>query len=438
VTVNNILPMKFRVIPAIFLLFLFLLPCIAAPACAALFTISSSGNGVFALQGAGLTDVAAIDATISYDTATLANPRVVQGGLLSGATMMANTNSPGVIRLGFISAKVITGSGLVATINFDRPGESAGKILSLNTVTVNVKGAQLAAQSKVINPAEPNTPSPVAETPPSDTTTASEQPSSSPTETASGSGQKHLSAIDITSDNAEPPKQQPASQIPQGQPEAEAKGEVAGEAVTETAPERESPAAESPAASHENKIVAYQSVLERFREFKGEKTPKSLGALFDAASIPGVRQEPAIALSDGKTRVKISIQNLSTGKEAPNFALKGAKLIALEKKGGAWLIEALPEMKAHEAAITVLHDGSRTDIPLTVAPPLEAGNAPAGGLSEAGFKLFLKQRGTDKSPRFDLNGDGVRNYIDDYIFTANHILKISQKPDKLSGKKVRK
>jgi hypothetical protein len=130
--------------------------------------------------------------------------------------------------------------------------------------------------------------------------------------------------------------------------------------------------------------------------------------------------------------VKISFQILSTGKKGSNFALKGAKLISLKQEEGVWVIEALPDMKVYEAAITVLHEGYMTEIPLTVAPPLDAGSAPAGGLSEAGFSLFLKKRGTDKAPRFDLNGDGVRNYIDDYIFSANHILKISQKPNKPS------
>jgi hypothetical protein len=196
-----------------------------------------------------------------------------------------------------------------------------------------------------------------------------------------------------------------------------------GEIVTETAPERKSPAAEPSAASPENKNVVYQSVLERFREFKGEKTPKSLTALFAAAVMLGVRQEPAVVLTDGKTRVKVTIQSPSTGKETPNFALKGAKLISLKPDEDAWVIEALPDSKGYVAGITVQHNGSSTEIPLTVAPPLDADRVPAGGLSEAGYNIFLKERGTDKAPRYDLNGDGVRTYLDDYIFTANFIVK---------------
>ena len=125
-------PMKYRTKLSLLLLFLFLLPCIAVPADAALFTITSSGNGVFALSGTALSGVGTIEATIEYDTATLANPRVVQGGLVLGGMFVANTNSPGTVRIAVISPKDIAGSGVVAIVTFDRQGGSAGKILSLN------------------------------------------------------------------------------------------------------------------------------------------------------------------------------------------------------------------------------------------------------------------------------------------------------------------
>jgi len=414
--------MKFRIKLSVLLLCFALLPCIAAPADAALLTISSSGNGVFILQGAGLAGVGGIDATISYDTATLANPRVVQGVLISGAMMVANTNSPGVVRIVVISNNVIAGSGVVATISFDRPGGSAGKILSLKAGLIDAKASQLSApQTQVINPSEPLTPETATKTPQPTGTPPPSPPLADTAATVPGQGYAAPGTITIPGETGEPPKQQPPPpEIPQEQPVAAAKGGGTGETATETAPERESRTAEPPAPPSQ---VVYPSVLDRFRGFKGEKSPKSLTALFDAAVIPGVRQEPGIALTDGKTRVKVSIQIPSAGKTAPNFALKGAKLISLKLEEGTWVVEALPDMKVHEAAITVMHNGSRTEIPLSVAPPLDAGSAPIGKLDEAGFSLFLKERGTDKLPRFDLNGDGVRSYIDDYIFTANFIVK---------------
>jgi hypothetical protein len=403
--------MKFRMILSVFLLFLAILPCIAAPADAALLSISSSGNGVFVLQGVSLADVGGIDATIGYDTATLANPRVVQGGLVSGGMFVANTNSPGVIKIVVISTKAIAGSGIVATVTFDRQGGSAGKILSLSAVMIRPDSSQLPApQTQVINPSESVT---AETTPKTEQPTGTSTTTTSPADTAvTGQGSAAPGTITIPGETGEPPKQQPAKEIPLEQPAAEAKGGATGETT---------PKPGSPAAQPEGKNIVYMSVLERFRTFKGEKRPKTLTSLFDAVAIPGVKQEPAVALTDGTTRVKVSIQIQSAGKETPNFNLKGAKLISLKPEKDAWVLEALPDRKGYEAAITVMHNGSRTEIPLTVAPQMDAGSA--GNLDEAGFNRFLKERGTDKAPRFDLNGDGVRNYLDDYIFTANFIVK---------------
>lgn len=406
--------MNYRIKLSILLLSLAILPCIAAPAEAALISISSSGNGVFVLQGISLADVGGIEATIGYDTATLAKPRVVQGGLVSGGMFVANTNSPGTVRIVVISApKVIAGSGVVATITFDRLGESAGKILSLNAGLIRPDSSQLPApQIAINNPSESVT---AETTPKTEQPTGTSTTTTSPADTAvTGQGSAAPGTITIPGETGETPKQQPAKEIPQEQPAAEAKVGETGETA---------PAPGSPAAKPEVKNTVYPSVLERFRTFKGEKSPKSLAALFDEAAIPGVKQEPAVALTDGTTNVTVSILIQSAGKETPSFTLKGAKLVSLKPGKDAWVLEALPDRKGYEAAITVQHNSSTTEIPLIVAPPLDAGSVPGGKLDEAGFNLFLKERGTDKKPRYDLNGDGVRNYLDDYIFTANFIVK---------------
>jgi hypothetical protein len=168
---------------------------------------------------------------------------------------------------------------------------------------------------------------------------------------------------------------------------------------------------------------ARKSVLEQFREFQGEKTPKTLVALF-ARALEGSRQQPLVALSDGKSSVKASVE-VSAGKTSPRFALKGAKLVSLKKSGAStWVVEAVPAKGVFEATITVLQDGATREIPLTVAPPLPAGFKIAGDkLTEADFERFLNGRGTDKAAGFDLNGDGKKDYVDDYIFTANFLAK---------------
>src|SRR3990172_10169780 len=91
---------------------------IAAPA----LTISSSGNGTFVLQGSAVDGVAALDITVRYDVATLTNPQVTQGGLISGAMMAVNANVPGTVRMGIIRVTPFSGSGTIATIAFSRTG----------------------------------------------------------------------------------------------------------------------------------------------------------------------------------------------------------------------------------------------------------------------------------------------------------------------------
>src|SRR5512144_3442014 len=98
---------------------------------AATLVISPAGDGVFVIQGTGIENAGAMDFTVLYDTSSLANPRVVQGGLISGALMVVNDKTPGAVRLGIIRTTPIQGSGVIATMTFDRTGTSAGKIASL-------------------------------------------------------------------------------------------------------------------------------------------------------------------------------------------------------------------------------------------------------------------------------------------------------------------
>jgi hypothetical protein len=121
---------------------------------AAVLTLASSGNGVYALQGFGLSDVGGLDITISYDTSTLANPRVVQGALLSGGMMAVNGNSPGTIRMAGATSRSISGGGNLATVSFDLRGAGSGKVLSMSASLINSNGAKLPVQSLVQNPSD--------------------------------------------------------------------------------------------------------------------------------------------------------------------------------------------------------------------------------------------------------------------------------------------
>jgi hypothetical protein len=195
----------------------------------------------------------------------------------------------------------------------------------------------------------------------------------------------------------------------------------------------EAPVAPKPPAKAV-KLPEYRSVLSRFRDFKGEKTPEALKLLVTGASQPGLRQEPAVVLSDGKAAVKVYIEFPGETKKSPNFALNGAKLVSLTHDGLTWTVEAVPNAKTFDASVTVLYDDNVSEVPLTVAPPLDAAVRKTLPLDDTGFVLFLKERGTDKALRFDLDGDGARTYIDDYIYTVNYLASLGKTPAKPKSK----
>jgi hypothetical protein len=394
----------------------------AESASAASLIVSSSGNGVFTLQGVGLADVAGIDVTIGYDTSTLSSPRVVQGGLISGAMMAANPNIPGVIRIAVVKTGSIAGSGVIASINFSTVAGSEGRILALTARMINGQGAQLGVKTQVINPDNAGTASSATDSGSTDTTAVTHTAASSST---SGLGMRYLgpTGVSLPSVSEDDPGRKSSPEHYPDQPVPQSKETSASGTAAESEPERRDNIASPTVVSTEKKYVVYKSVLDCFRDFTGEKSAKAMTQLFDMSHMPGFRQEPAVALTDGKTRVKVFIPLSAAGEDLPNFAVNGAKLISLKIEGSAWAAEVLPDAKTLETTITVLDSGSITRIPLTVAPPLDAKTGKTAYPCDAGLDRFLNDRGSDKAPRFDLNGDGVRNYIDDYICTANYLAK---------------
>jgi hypothetical protein len=100
-----------------------------------------------------------------------------------------------------------------------------------------------------------------------------------------------------------------------------------------------------------------------------------------------------------------------------------------------WLVEARPDKGATRAAIIInLADGKTRETPLTISPKARVDLVIPGKVTETDFALFLKERGTTSAPKFDLNGDGKRDYLDDYIFTANYL--VTQEKEKKENKGV--
>lgn len=404
------------------------------------FTISSSDNGIFVLQGTGLQVIGGAKIIIRYDTSTLTNPRVTQGGLASGAIFLPNTATQGIIRMGLVAMNGISGSGSVASIAFDRVGSSPGVIQKLDAEVIDLNGKPVAALVRVINPAE-LPPSSLTEAASAAAATASAASSASPGQSTASTGSPQLQPQTRTGTVGGLPIQQidgitapPSGSDRTGETTPAEQPDVATASLP--VPARISTPTNLPLEAPEGKPVekiqpahvAYKSVLEQFRAVAGlKKSPQELTGIFTRHTMPGIRQEPAVALSDGTSKLRLSITLNSPATKAPNFSLKNATLISLRiEDDSSWLIEVLPAKGVCSATLTMLLSDRETEIPLLVSSPLPGGGIAGigrdGKLNDADFARFLTDRGTDKAPRFDLNGDGKRDYIDDYIFTANYLI----------------
>jgi hypothetical protein len=385
-------------------------------------TIAPSSDSVYVLQGNDFSGASGIDVTIRYDAAALANPRVVLGGLVGGALMAVNPSTPGMVRLALVRVTAINGSGTIATVTFDRIKSTGADILALTSSAISSSGSNIGITSQIVNSVKTAD----TQTPPPDSGSTPDTRTNTPTASATNAPSAPMGVVGLVV----PLQGDPASGGKAGTPPPDqATADIVSpagnaDAPLETAkampPEKPAPPAPEP---EKKKVILYKSVLERFKEFSGNKTPDALIALFSPQK-GQARQDPPIVLSDGKTTVKVLLDVNPAG-ENNNFLLDGVSLVSLiNKDKNSWVAELLPDKKITGATISIPRTSQWDVMPLIVAPPMDVKiNQSSDKLSEADFKLFLKERGTAKAPKFDLNNDGRRDYIDDFIFTANYLVQ---------------
>ena len=407
---------------------LLLVAGISGPVLGANISVTPAGETGFAVVGGALSGVAGMDITINYDTSTMSNVKVVPGALIGSSMFLPNPNAPGVLRLAVLnSSGSISGNGNIAAITFDKTGSSPGRITRVVAELINASGAKLAVTSSFSNLAETPPPSTdVAANPLNPQSPATNQPAA-PSSTTGGQttstgslgaapgmtvtmpGEGGDKEGDRKRDTQRPMEPQPPMPVP-----------VPDVASSGSAPETPQREEKKPAPK---KDIAYPSVAAKFKAFSGTPSIESLTALFTPEKGLLYEQEPRIALSNGKETLKVIVRLEDAVKSAPNFALENAKMLSLTKgEQGVWIIEALPKKDAQEATLTLFYDENTINIPLTIAPPLSAQQLGAlKGLTDNDFKQFIKERGTKAAPSHDLNKDGKRDYLDDYLFVANYL-----------------
>jgi len=397
--------------------------------------ISSSGGGAFQLNGIGVENASALDITITYDTTTLANPQIAEGPFITGAMTAINPNVPGVVRIVVVRIAPMSGNGAIATLTFEVTGPSPGTITSLSAKLANTKGAPLAVATQI------NNPSAAAVAANSPQNEGSPLTTSTPAQTA-GSGSSGTAAILVPAVVATVPmsKTDESKGLPetsgtkdQGtlQPSAEPDPAAVKEATIAASETSAVPISKAANANAVKKTFAQESVLDRFKAYSGDRTAKACISLFEQENFIGFRQVPPVALSDGKSSVKVVFISPPGEKTAGDVTVSGGRLISLKKdpdNTNTWVAELAPEKGTYQASIAVLQGELKVVYPLTIAPKLSQrlDSSRTAVMTEADLAQMLKDRTSAAASHTGSETEGHRTYLDDYIVTANYLV-ISEK-----------
>ncbi len=392
-------------------------------------TIVGQGNDRYELMGQGLEGVGGISMTLEYDRTASTNPQVTLGGLFSGAIMAPNLNIPGTVKIGIVSPirQGISGNGNIAMLTLSPINGISGSVLNFSAHMVSaIGGLNIPVQTFISVTATETAGSSGA------TLVAAASGSSiSTTQNSSGSGSTTGLGNVVISSSAG------TGQQPSLLPEATAKEMEHEPNIPYLPPEapvvviEESPIPSSIVTVKESAkpSVVMKSISEQFRDYGGERSPAAMEALFTSGETSGVRQEPAIALSDGTSTVQVTI-TVPAGPKSPSFMLSGAKLVSINNDDGFYILELCPEVGVNGVKITILNNGVVTGVPLIVAQPLDRKLLPGGILNESAVALYLKGAA---GKRKDLNGDGAVTWLDDYIIMANYLAE--RNPEMISRAK---
>jgi hypothetical protein len=399
--------------------------------------ISERERGLYEIMAQGLENVGKIDLTIEYDLTAYADPRISQRGLIYGAMMTPDLAVPGIARISIASPnpKGIKGSGSVAVLTFNMLGQGQEMITSFSASVTSTQGEPIQVTTKIQEPGLIWGKMPKPDEPPASSASEGAADTGSPpllprqngtssTSAAVQRGMPTVGTIQSAPQNEEPViLPVPTKNTPDSQGDIPLATEDISRTVIE-GPAPGGPGTGTVQGAPPLRDSGNANVFSLFREYRGPKTEQAFIALFLRAPDPGFRQEPPIALSDGVTKIRVFFNTITPPVQSPNFAITGAKLVSLKRDGLQYVLELIPDVGVFEATATVVNQGKVINYPLVVAPLLDARSVPGGKFDEAGFALFLKNAGVGKA---DLNGDGRQDFRDDYIYTANYLVRVGKK-----------
>jgi hypothetical protein len=172
-------------------------------------------------------------------------------------------------------------------------------------------------------------------------------------------------------------------------------------------------------------LHSQQSVLQRFREFAGERSLRSYLALFKRSAAEPPVQEPPVVLSDGKALVRITFPWKTEEGSAPDIALSDAKLVHLGMNDEkCWVATALPNPGSWTARLLIKLAEQVVEFPLVVAPPVKIGK----DISAENFLTELDAFHFEPAGAGKGESTLERQRLSAYIFSANLLASMGNVP----------
>ncbi len=403
-------------------------------------TIALTGPSTYSITATDLPESSGMELSISYDVSTLESPQVKSGTLTASAMMDQNISTPGQIRIVFISSGAIKGTGELARISFTLKAGAQAKLKSFTasvysqsytqvpvTVTpiidVNAAGSS-AAQSGSDNSATSGT------TTGATTGVTTGATAGATTGTTAGALTPVYTGSIRFPDTQQQQEQKSESKKPENssdsqteslqqysQPPSSESNETASSVVTSDISKK--------TVSPGIKLHSIKGVLARFRDYQGQRTLKGFTPLFEESEgkATGIVQRPALIVSDGKSLVTVTVA-LPPESDSPVFSLKGANQKAVRRiSENKWELDALPQKGKIDVRLSIILKGERIEVPLAVVPPLNPVETGLAALSAAALDTLLAKPLKNNKPAYDVNSDGIQDYLDDYILVAHWLLK---------------
>jgi hypothetical protein len=301
----------------------------------------------------------------------------------------------------------VSGSGTIATLTFDLKEPSLGKIISLSARLANSQGTSLPVLVRInYSPAEPTT----ASDPPQIRETAAEtaEPSQILAQTiiiAGQPGKPGEAGVAPDTQGTNEPGDRPA--LPEPGRETREDPMIMERKIDSVPMSKD---AASAAQTPESTIFMHKSVLDRFKEYQGGRTPDAFVSLFEQDGTSWRRQDPPVALSDGKSVVRVTFISTPGNTTSSDVAVMGAKLISLKKYSdttNTWVAELVPEKGEYRASLAIFQGEVKMVYPLTIAPEATKGRSQSGSMTKADFYRYFTGRGSAASPGFY-----AKHYVD--------------------------